>query len=153
MVKPGSMYRLPILLILFLAGLQAAVAEVEVNIDRNPVQVNESFQLVFSLDQSPDKAPDFSILQQYFLILDNNRSSSISIINGEYKRSIKWTLQLIAKQIGEFTIPAIKFGAESSKPFQVTVKPSALASVPHDQHAVSGKDAANSANGATTMLQ
>ncbi len=134
MVKPGSMYRLPILLILFLAGLQAAVAEVEVNIDRNPVQVNESFQLVFSLDQSPDKAPDFSILQQYFLILDNNRSSSISIINGEYKRSIKWTLQLIAKQIGEFTIPAIKFGAESSKPFQVTVKPSALASVPHDQH-------------------
>jgi len=110
------------------------VAEVEVTIDRNPVQVNESFQLVFSLDQSPDRAPDFSLLQQHFLVLGNNRSSSISIINGEYRRSVKWTLQLMAKQIGEFVIPAIRFGAESSEPFQVTVKPSALASVPQDQH-------------------
>ncbi|MCP4768101.1 MAG: protein BatD [Gammaproteobacteria bacterium] len=134
MVKTGGKHRLLMLMLLLWGGLQPALAEVEVTIDRNPVQVNESFQLVFSLDQSPDRAPDFSVLQQHFLVLRNNRSNSISIINGEYKRSVKWTLQLMPKQIGEFVIPAIRFGAESTEPFQVTVKPSALASVPHDQH-------------------
>jgi len=134
MVKTGGKCRLFMLILLLWGGLQPAVAEVEVTIDRNPVQVNESFQLVFSLDQNPDRAPDFSVLQQHFLVLGKNRSNSISIINGDYQRSVKWTLQLMAKQIGEFVIPAIRFGAESSEPFQVTVKPSALASVPHDQH-------------------
>ena len=134
MVKTDGKCRLFMLILLLWGGMWPAVAEVEVTIDRNPVQVNESFQLVFSLDQNPDRAPNFSVLQQHFLVLGNNRSSSISIINGEYKRSVKWTLQLMAKQIGEFVIPAIRFGAESSEAFQVTVKPSALASVPHDQH-------------------
>jgi hypothetical protein len=134
MVKTGGIYRLLVLAILLWGGFQPAAAEVEVTIDRNPVQVNESFQLVFSLDQSPERAPDFSVLQEHFLVLRNNRNNSISIINGEYKRSVKWTLQLMAKQIGEFVIPAISFGAQSSEPFEVTVKPSALASVPHDQH-------------------
>ncbi len=119
--------------LLLLTVLQQAMAEVEVTIDRNPVQVNESFQLVFSLDQSPDDDPDFSTLQQHFLILGNSRSNSISIINGEYQRSVKWTLQLMAKQIGEYMIPAIRFDKERSKPFQIKVLPSSMASVPHDQ--------------------
>jgi hypothetical protein len=122
-----------IALLLMLSGLRQVAAEVQVSIDRNPVQVNESFQLIFSLDSSPDRDPDFSVLQNNFLILGNNRSNSISIINGQYQRSIKWNLKLMAKQVGEYTIPAIRFDHERSKPFQVTVKPSSLASVPHDQ--------------------
>jgi hypothetical protein len=120
-------------ILLMLGGLQQVAAEVLVTIDRNPVQVNESFQLVFSLDNSPDRDPNFSVLQKHFIILGNNRSNSISIINGEYQRSIKWSLKLMAKQVGEFTIPVIRFGHERSKSFPVTVKPSSLASVPHDQ--------------------
>jgi hypothetical protein len=122
-----------IAVLLLLGGLQQVAAEVQVSIDRNPVQVNESFQLVFSLDADPDRDPDFSALQQDFMILSNRRSSGISIINGQYQRSVKWGLKLMAKQVGEFTIPAIRFDHEISKPFQVTVKPSTLASVPHDQ--------------------
>jgi len=120
-------------ILLLLGGLQQVAAEVQVSIDRNPVQVNESFQLVFSLDADPDRDPDFSALQKDFMILGNRRSSGISIINGQYQRSVKWGLKLMAKQVGEFTIPAIRFDREMSKPFQVTVTPSALASVPHDQ--------------------
>ena len=119
--------------LLLLGGLQQVAAGVQVSIDRNPVQVNESFQLVFSLDADPDRDPDFSALQKDFLILSNRRSSGISIINGEYQRSVKWGLKLMAKQVGEFTIPAIRFDHELSKAFQVTVEPSTLASVPRDQ--------------------
>ena len=120
-------------ILIMLSGLQQVAAEVQVAIDRNPVQVNESFQLVFSLDTNPDHDPDFSVLQKHFLILGNNRSNSISIINGQYQRSVKWSLKLMAKQVGEFTIPAIRFDRERSKPFQITVKPSSLTSVPGDQ--------------------
>lgn len=118
---------------LLLSGLQQVAAEVQVVIDRNPVQVNESFQLVFSLDNNPDHDPDFSALQKNFLILGNNRSNSISIINGQYQRSVKWNLKLMAKQVGEFTIPTIRFGHEQTEPFQITVKPSSLTAVPSDQ--------------------
>ena len=108
-------------------------AEVDVTIDRNPVQVNESFQLVFSLDRDPERNPDFSILQEDFLILGNNRTNSISIINGQYQRSVKWTLQLMAKQVGDYEIPAIRFGDERSEPFRVTVTPSTISRLPHDE--------------------
>jgi hypothetical protein len=129
-----SMRRLLVILLLWIGVIPPLAAEVEVIIDRNPVQVNESFQLVFSLDHSPAREPDFSSLQQHFLVLGNNRSNNISIINGEYQRSVKWTLQLMAKQIGEYVIPAIRFGDEPSEPFQVSVQPSSLASLPHDEH-------------------
>lgn len=120
--------------LLALLGFHAPLAaDVEVTIDRNPVQVNESFQLVFSLDRSPASEPDFSALQQHFLILGSNRTNNISIINGEYRRSVKWTLQLMAKQIGDYVIPSIRFGDERSDSFEVSVQPSSLASVPHDE--------------------
>ena len=128
-----SLWRLLTLMLLWVVVVPPLAAEVEVIIDRNPVQINESFQLVFSLDHSPARDPDFSVLQQHFLVLGNNRSNNISIINGEYQRSVKWTLQLMAKQIGEHVIPAIRFGDERSEPFQVSVQPSSMASVAHDE--------------------
>ena len=133
MVNLKSPVLLCIALLLGCVWAAAAMAEIEVSLDRNPVQVNESFQLVFTLEQSPDNDPDFSSLQQHFQILGNNRSSSISIINGEYRRSVKYSLQLMPKQVGDFMIPAIRFDNERSKPFQVTVKPSSLASAPQDE--------------------
>jgi hypothetical protein len=102
--------------------LQAAVT---VSVDRNPVHVNESFQLLFEADETPDGDPDFSALRQHFAILNTSQNSSISLINGNYQRSIKWTLQLMPKQAGEFVVPAIRFGDDKTDPFQVSVKPAA----------------------------
>ena len=98
-------------------------AEITVSIDRQPVHVNESFQLFFEASESPDDDPDFSLLQQHFIILNTSQNSQISIINGDYKRSIKWTLQLMPKQVGEIIVPAISFGDDKTEPFQVSVKP------------------------------
>ena len=124
-------YRAIVLACLFSLSLPATAA-IEVSVDRNPVQVNESFQLVFSADSSPSVEPDFSVLQQHFLILGNNRSNNISIINGEYRRSVKWTLQLMSTQVGEHEIPAISFGNESSEPLKISVNPSSLGAVAKD---------------------
>jgi hypothetical protein len=78
-----------------------ALAEATVSVDRNPVPVNESFELLFSTDYTPDHDPDFSPLQRHFTILGNNRGSSFSLVDGNYRRNIEWTLQLMPKQVGE----------------------------------------------------
>jgi hypothetical protein len=125
---------------LLLLGLSVlawpARAEIKVSVDRNPVQMNETFQLVFELDENPDRDPDFSPLRKDFLVLGNNRSSSLSIINGDYRRSVKWTLQLMAKDVGEFEVPPIRFDRQRSEPLKITVKPARPSSLPDDQLAL-----------------
>jgi hypothetical protein len=98
-------------------------AKVTISADRNPVRVNESFQLYFETDGSVNSDPDFSPLQQHFQILNRSQSNNISIINGKYQRSLKWTLQVMPLQEGDFVLPAIQFGSEQSELFRVTVKP------------------------------
>ena len=123
-------------LVLLLTAVSPALAMVEVSVDRNPVQLNESFQLVFTLDEMPDRDPDFTVLRKNFVVLGDNRSSSISIINGDYRRNVKWTLELMAKDVGEFEIPAIRFGRERSQPIRVKVEPPSPASLRQDELAL-----------------
>ena len=110
-----------------------AFAEITVTIDRKPVHANESFQLFFESEKKPDGDPDFSSLQKDFVLFNSSQSNSISIINGDYRRSIKWTLQLMPKQAGEFTIPAIRFGKDNSHSFKIDVKPASQSSAPEDE--------------------
>ena len=124
MVRLNSIAFLFIALLLAGAWAPPVMAEVKVSVDRDPVRVNEAFQLVFSLDHSPDREPDFSSLQQHFIILNNSYSTGFSFINGDYQRNVKYSLQLMPKQVGEFMIPAIRFDQERSKPFSISVKAS-----------------------------
>jgi len=117
--KPGLSWW--VLLSSFVLYCGLAGAAITVSTDRSPARANESFQLYFEADSSVDGDPDFSPLQQYFSILNSNQSSNISVINGNYKRSTKWTLQVMPKQAGTFIIPAIRFGSEKSRPFELKV--------------------------------
>lgn len=107
------------LLMLLASAIEAA--EIEVTVDRNPVGLNESFQITFSASEEPDGSPDFSPLQENFEIVNQQRSSSSSWVNGKSSRSEQWIVNAQAKQAGELLIPPIAFGADSSKPLKVTV--------------------------------
>ena len=111
---------------------KVAGAVITVSIDRNPVHLNESFQIYFEADSSIDEDPDFSSLQQFFSILNSSQSSNISVINGNYKRSIKWTLQAMPREAGTFTVPAIRFDSEKSRPFEVKVNRARQSTAPGD---------------------
>ena len=112
-------------LFLLLVSPQVVGTAIEVSVDRDSLHVNQSFQLFFESDETPDGDPDFSPLQQFFSVSNSSQSNSISIINGDYQRSIKWTLQVVPKQAGDFVIPAIHFGDDKTDPFPITVKPAA----------------------------
>lgn len=128
LIKPNYLFWVLLSVLVLCSNL--VQAGVTVSIDRNPVRVNESFQLYFETDASIDSDPDFSPLRQYFQILNTSQSNNISIINGKYQRSLKWTLQLMPENEGDFVLPAIKFGNHQSELFRVTVKPASQSTSP-----------------------
>ncbi len=96
-------------------------ANISVSVDRNPVTVDESFNIYFTASDEPDGEPDFSPLDQDFTVLNQNQSQNTSWVNGDYTKSIRWTVQAIAKKSGNITIPAVIFGKDTSKPLAITV--------------------------------
>ena len=112
-----------------------ASAEISVSADRNPVQLDESFNLIFQVVGSPDGEPDFGPLQQDFEILSRGQSSNISIVNGAYNKTTQWNLTVIARRAGKLTVPSISFGDDRSHPVMVTVNN------PQSSHVTPGKSA------------
>lgn len=129
-IKPVSAYlTVSLLLILSLFCLvftsTANAASIQVSVDRNPVGLNESFQLVYESQDSPDDDPDFSPLEKYLDILNRSQSSNVSIINGRYTSSKSWKLSVMARQVGDIVLPPIKFGSDLSDSIKISVKPAA----------------------------
>lgn len=109
-------------LLLFANGSVLA-ADIQVKIDRQQIEVNQSFTLQFESSDDVDGEPDFSPLEKDFRIINQSSGSNISIINGEYRKSRHWSLTLIALRDGKLTIPSIQFGNDSSRAYQVEILP------------------------------
>lgn len=105
---------------LLIGGLSSA-AEIRVSVDRNPVKLNESFTITFSATQEPDGNPDFSPLHRQFEILNQQRSSNVSWINGEVTHNEQWQVSVMAKQAGQLSIPPVSFGADHSQALEIVV--------------------------------
>jgi len=110
--------------LLLLTGEGVIAATIETSVDRNPVSIDDSFQILFTASESPDAAPDFTPLEEDFTILNQSQSSKSSWVNGKSSKTIQWTVNAIAKNVGNITIPVIKFGSDSSQAVAVTVTPS-----------------------------
>lgn len=117
-------------LLLFSPFIQA---EISVSVDRNPVIADESFQLIFESDEKVKAEPDFRPLNKDFTILNTGRRSNTQIINGDFKQSQQWILNVIAKKTGLIQIPSIKFGDVVSQPYQVKVATTAPPKVGNKQ--------------------
>ncbi len=110
-----------------------SATEIKVSVDRNPVSINDSFQLTFSAPESPDGDPDFSPLKQDFDILSQQQSSNSSWINGSFSKTIQWTLTVMAKHAGSLLIPVIAFGDDMTQPLIVRVTQSQAKSNSNDE--------------------
>ena len=109
------------LLLSMLISTESYAADIRVSVDRNPVSMDESFQITFTASQSPDDDPDFSPLEQDFSIIDQSNSTSSSWINGKSTKVIQWIINVMAKQSGSLVIPAIKFGKDVSQASSILV--------------------------------
>ncbi|OYV21297.1 MAG: hypothetical protein CG438_431 [Methylococcaceae bacterium NSP1-1] len=110
-----------LLFLSILAPQNTFAADITVSVDRNPVSLDESFQIIFTTTESPDDDPDFTPLEQDFTILSQNSSSSSSWINGKSSKTIEWTLNVMAKQAGSLVIPSVNFGNDASQSSTILV--------------------------------
>lgn len=98
-----------------------ATATVTTRVDRPTVDLNESFSLEVIVDSNTDLEPDLTVLEQDFYVGQVSRLSNTSIINGDIRRSLTWTVALMPKKTGEQYVPAITLGAEQSTPLRIVV--------------------------------
>ncbi len=115
-------------LLLMLSVQVAQAAGVQATVSRNPVQLNESFQLSFESAQELGQ-PDLSPLREDLEILGSSQSTNISRVNGRMERKVSIDLQVMAKRAGAIRIPPVSFGAVQSNPLDLKV----LEAPPPDQ--------------------
>lgn len=117
-----------VVMLLFASALPAA--DISVRVDRSPVALSESFQIVFEADGNVDDDPDFSPLERDFQIISTSQSSRLSIVNGNSSSTRTWTLTALARRTGRLQIPAIAFGSDQSPAGAVEITRAATQPVP-----------------------
>jgi len=115
-----------LLLLSSLLSHQTLATTIQVETDRNPVNLNESFKITFTANASPDDDPDFSSLEQDFSILNQSSGSSSSWINGKSTKTLQWSLTVMAKHSGSLIIPVVKFGHDVTPPLSILVADAAV---------------------------
>jgi BatD DUF11 like domain len=125
-MKTSSHHHWLFYLMLTLLGLLSSnlyAADIQVKIDRNNVELNETFTLTFEASADVDDDPDFSPLEKDFQVLNKGTSSNISIINGQYQKNMRWNVTLMPLREGTITIPSIEFGSDKSPQYQIKIRP------------------------------
>jgi hypothetical protein len=107
---------------MLLASFSTAQAAVTARVDRNTIDLNESFMLEIVVDTEIDLEPDISALHGDFYVGQSSQLSNTMIINGEISRSRTWSYQLMAKRTGELEIPPVTVGSERSEPLRISVR-------------------------------
>jgi len=110
------------LLLLTAMPLMAATS-LEASVDKNPVLAGEFFMLNISIDDSiKGQQPDTSALLKDFVVGPMSLSSRTNIINGSIKKQTSWSVKLMTRKVGEYTIPSFIVAGLSSKPISLSVK-------------------------------
>jgi len=110
------------LAIMALLATTTASAGVTARVDRNTIDLNESFLLEVVVDSDINIEPDISALEEIVEVGQRSQLSNTMYVNGEITRSRTWTYQLMAKKTGQFEIPPVSVGSEQSEPILITVR-------------------------------
>jgi hypothetical protein len=117
-----GMRRIAWLAVLALLAATTAHAGVTARVDRNTIDLNESFLLEVVVDSDINIEPDISALEEIVEVGQRSQLSNTMYVNGEITRSRTWTYQLMAKKTGQFEIPPVLVGNEQSQPILITVR-------------------------------
>lgn len=100
----------------------AALSKVSATVDKNPAMLNESILLTVIADDDVGRnALDTSALLTDFIVGQTSVSSQTSMVNFKTTRTTQWQVILIARNVGEFTIPALTINQVSSAPIALSV--------------------------------
>jgi len=117
----------------FVASIAAAQnLAVQASVDRNVVQENESFIYLLRAEGGTRDEPDLTPLAADFDILQRSRNTSIQMTGGRTTQTTEWTLRLMPRQAGAFTLPPVSLSGSLSNPVEIEVLPAAVTSAAAD---------------------
>jgi len=139
--RPINIFASLLVLIFALYSNVSLATNITVSTSANPVSLDDSFHLIYEADSSVDEDPDFDPISEHFEILSSSQSTSMRLVNGEYGLKKKWNLAVIAKDIGDFTIPSISFGSDKSPAIRITITNSVTpnSALPNGQASIPAK--------------
>ncbi|TMO71167.1 protein BatD [Pseudoalteromonas sp. S3785] len=99
-----------------------AATKLEASVDKNPVLAGEFFMLNISVDDTiKTEQPDTSVLLKDFVVGPTSLSTRTNIINGSINKQTTWSVKLMTRNEGEYTIPAFTVAGLSSQPIKLKV--------------------------------
>lgn len=108
---------------LLLASGAAHAQELEAEVDRRTVSINDTLTLtVRQTGRNLSAGPDFEALRENFDILGNQRSHQMRIVNGDMQGTTEWRLTLAPKRTGLLVIPGLELDGMVTDPIEVTVR-------------------------------
>ena len=121
--KKTAFIGLTVLLLMFFNNSWAK--QITIETDRQTIEYGDIVTLNIVADfQVTAKSLNLALLEDQFEILGTQRSNNIQVINGTFKSSTRWTVQLLPKQEGQLIIPVFELENIKSQPLTLTVTPS-----------------------------
>lgn len=116
-----SKHTLFVYLFSFILFCNQAHAEVKAYLSQKSFYQGDPITLKIESNKNQNVEPDLSGLIKDFEIKGSNTSSQMSITNGNRSYKKTWTIELQAKALGQFIIPKIKVGNETTQAIQLNV--------------------------------
>ncbi|NMM40815.1 BatD family protein [Pseudoalteromonas arctica] len=114
--------RLICCLLLISAMPSWAITQLQASVDKNPVLAGEFFMLNISADDTiKNDQPDTSVLLKDFVVGRTSVSTRTNIINGSISKETTWSIKLMTRTAGDYTIPAFSVAGVSSAPIALKV--------------------------------
>jgi hypothetical protein len=98
------------LLALLLVATAVGADGLQVELDRDRIEQNETLTLTLVAAGRQIGTPDLQPLAADFEILKRGQSSRMSIVNGVMSHTTEWTLELLPKRAGRLAIPPLTWG-------------------------------------------
>ncbi|WMS91835.1 BatD family protein [Pseudoalteromonas sp. HL-AS1] len=99
-----------------------AATKLEASVDKNPILAGEFFMLNISVDDTvKGEQPDTSSLLKDFVVGPTSLSSRTNIINGSINKQTTWSVKLMTRTEGDYTIPAFSVAGLTSQPIKLKV--------------------------------
>ncbi|MFT4994374.1 MAG: hypothetical protein ACI965_001401 [Paraglaciecola sp.] len=101
-----------------------AITEVTASVDKNPVMMDESFDLTVVANGDADRnAFDPSSLLGDFVVGRTSVSSQTQMLNFNTTRTTTWNTILIPRKQGQFTIPSFDVAGQKTQPISMMIIP------------------------------
>ena len=124
----SAIYRfIAVLFVSLSCSWTATAASLVAKVDRQSLSIDETLTLSITSDQRTNDTLDVSNLEAQFDIINRQKNTQASIINGSVTVSTSWSFIIAPKASGQLLIPSFTINGVYSEAIKVTVTDSATA--------------------------